>query len=88
MVRKVVRWPLAAAVGFLALVGIGTSVTYFFREPANLGFLDYPTIVAAHVVLGALCMVFAPFQFVRSIRSRHLGYHRRMGGSSLPSAWW
>ena len=79
MVRKVVRWPLAAAVGFLALVGIGASVTYFFREPANTGFLDYPTIVAAHVVLGALYLVFAPFQFVRSIRSRHLGYHRRMG---------
>ena len=51
----------------------------FLREPANLGFLDFPTIVALHVVLGAFYLMFAPFQFVRRIRSRHLGYHRRMG---------
>ncbi|MBA2693789.1 MAG: DUF2306 domain-containing protein [Rubrobacter sp.] len=70
---------MGVAVGFLAFVGVAASATYFLREPANLGFLDYPTIVAVHVVLGAIYMVFAPFQFVRRIRSRHLGYHRRMG---------
>jgi uncharacterized membrane protein len=79
MVKKVVRWPLGVVVGFLAFVGIAASATYFLREPANLGFLDFPTIVAVHVVLGAVYMVFAPFQFVKRIRSRHLGYHRRMG---------
>jgi uncharacterized membrane protein len=76
---RVVRWPLGVVVGFLAFVGIAASATYFLREPANLGFLDYPTIVAVHVVLGAVYMVFAPFQFVKRIRSRHLDYHRRMG---------
>ncbi len=79
MLRKGMRWPLGVAVGFLALIGIGASVSYFFREPANLGFLDFPTIVALHVVLGAFYLMFAPFQFVKRIRSRHLGYHRRMG---------
>ena len=79
MVKKVVRWPLGVVVGFLALVGIAASATFYLREPANLGFLDYPTIVAVHVVLGAVYMVFAPLQFVKRIRSRHLGYHRRMG---------
>lgn len=73
------RWPLGVVVGFLALVGVAASATYFLREPANTGFLDYPTIVALHVVLGAFYLVFAPFQFVRRIRSRHPGYHRRMG---------
>jgi uncharacterized membrane protein YozB (DUF420 family) len=77
--RKGMRWPLEVVVGLLALVGIGASVSYFLREPANLGFLDYATIVALHVILGAFYMVFAPFQFVKRIRSRHLGYHRRMG---------
>jgi uncharacterized membrane protein len=77
--NRAVLWPMGAVVGFLAFVGIAASATYFLREPANEGFLDYPTIVAMHVVLGALYMAFAPFQFVRSIRSRHLGYHRRMG---------
>ncbi len=79
MVKKGVRWPLGVAVGFLAFVGISASATFYLREPANLGFLEFPTIVALHVVLGAVYMVFAPFQFVRRIRSRHLGYHRRMG---------
>lgn len=79
MVSNTVRWPLGVVVGFLALIGIGASASYFFREPANLGFLDYPTIVALHVVLGAVYLAFAPFQFVKRIRSRHLGYHRRMG---------
>ena len=35
--------------------------------------------MALHVVLGGLYLLFAPFQFVKRIRSRHPGYHRRMG---------
>jgi len=77
--RRFWRRTLAAAVGFLAFVGVAASATYFLREPANLGFLDYPTIVAVHVVLGAVYLLLAPFQFVKRIRSRHIGYHRRMG---------
>lgn len=73
------RWPLGVVVGFLALVGIAASATFYLREPANPGFLEYPTILALHVVLGAFYLMFAPFQFVKRIRSRHLGYHRRMG---------
>jgi uncharacterized membrane protein len=79
MVGKVVRWPLGVMVGLLALIGVGASATFYLREPANLGFLEYPTIVALHVVLGGVYLVFAPFQFVKRIRSRHMGYHRRMG---------
>ena len=79
MVRNLLRWSVGVMVGFLALVGTGASATFYLREPANLGFLGFPTIVALHVVLGAVYLVFAPFQFVTRIRSRHLGYHRRMG---------
>jgi hypothetical protein len=79
MVEKVVRWPLGVVVGLLALIGVGASATFYLREPANPGFLDFPTIVALHVVLGAVYMLFAPFQFVKRIRSRHLGYHRWAG---------
>jgi uncharacterized membrane protein YozB (DUF420 family) len=35
--------------------------------------------VALHVVLGGLYLALAPFQFVKRIRSRHLGYHRWAG---------
>jgi uncharacterized membrane protein len=76
---KTMRRPLAAAVGFLALVGVAASATHYLYEPYNPGFLEYPTIVALHVVLGDVYLALAPFQFVRRIRSRHLGYHRWAG---------
>ena len=70
---------LGVVVGLLALVGIGASAAHHLQEPYNPGFLEYPTIVALHVVLGGLYLALAPFQFVRRIRSRHLGYHRWAG---------
>ena len=79
MKKRVMRWPLGVAVGLLASVGVGASAAHYFREPYNLGFLEYPTIVALHVVLGGVYLALAPFQFVRRIRSRHLGYHRWAG---------
>src|ERR671910_2023062 len=79
MTRQTMLWPLGVAVGFLALIGVGASVAPYLQEPYNPGFLEYPTIVAVHVVLGGLYLTLAPFQFVRRIRSRHLAYHRRVG---------
>lgn len=79
MVRKVMRWPLGAAVGFLAFIGIAASATHYLFEPYNPGFLEFPTVVALHVVLGGLYLALAPFQFIRRIRSRHLRYHRWPG---------
>lgn len=77
--RRFWRWPLSVVVGFLALVGVAASATHYLYEPYNPGFLEYPTIVALHVVLGGVYLLFAPFQFVGRIRSRHPGYHRRTG---------
>jgi uncharacterized membrane protein len=79
MVSNSVRWTLAVAVGFLALVGVAASATHYLQEPYNPGFLQYPTIVALHVVLGGVYLALAPFQFVKRIRSRHLAYHRWAG---------
>lgn len=45
------------------------------QEPYNPGFLEFPTIVALHTVLGGVYLVLAPFQFVKRIRFRHPGYH-------------
>lgn len=79
MTSRGTRLLLGAVVGFLALVGIAASATHYLQEPYNPGFLKYPTVVALHVVLGGLYLLFAPFQFVGRIRSRHLGYHRWTG---------
>ena len=73
------KWLLAALVGLLALIGLAASISYFYREPANPGFLNYPVVVGVHVVLGAVCLTLAPVQFIKRIRSRHLNYHRRAG---------
>jgi uncharacterized membrane protein len=66
-------------VALLALIGVGASATHYLQEPYNPGFLEFPTVVALHVVLGGIYLALAPFQFVRRIRSRYLGYHRRAG---------
>jgi uncharacterized membrane protein len=79
MTRRAMRWALGVAVVLLVLVGVAASATHYLQEPYNLGFLRFPTIVALHVVLGGVYLALAPFQFVKSIRSRHLGYHRRVG---------
>jgi uncharacterized membrane protein len=77
--RRFWRRPLGMVVGLLAFVGVAASAAHYFVEPYNPGFVEYPTIVALHVVLGGVYLLFAPFQFVKRIRSRHLVYHRRMG---------
>lgn len=70
---------MGATVGFLALVGIGASAAHYLQEPYNPGFPRFPTIVALHVILGGVYLALAPFQFVKRIRSRYLGYYRRTG---------
>jgi uncharacterized membrane protein len=79
MTTNRLRRPLAVAIGFLAVIGVVASATFFSRPHINPGFLDYPTIVALHVILGGLYVAFAPFQLVRRIRRRWPGYHRWAG---------
>jgi nitrate reductase gamma subunit len=80
---KSARWILAGTVGLLAFVGVGASAAHYLQEPYNPAFLDFPTIVALHVVLGGVYLALAPFQFVGRIRSRHLGYQATAPGESL-----
>jgi uncharacterized membrane protein len=79
MTRQSMVWLLGVTVGLLVLIGVAASVAHYLQEPYNPGFLEFPTIVALHVALGGLYLTLAPFQLVRRIRSRHLGYHRRVG---------
>jgi uncharacterized membrane protein len=79
MTSRAITSSLSAAVALLALVGVAASATHYLQEPYNPGFLRFPTVVALHVVLGGVYLALAPFQFVKRIRSRHLGYHRRAG---------
>jgi hypothetical protein len=60
MARRGIGWLLGVAVGFLALVGVGASAAHYLQEPYNPGFLDFPTVVALHVVLGGVYLALAP----------------------------
>ncbi len=86
MVRNVLRLPLAAVVGFLALVGIAASAAHYLYEPYNPGFLKYPNILALLVILGGVYLLFAPFQFVKRIRSRHLPIRSGADQRMMPTA--
>jgi uncharacterized membrane protein len=79
MARRSIGELLGVTVGFLVLVGIAASATHYLQDPYNPGFLEYPIIVALHVVLGGVYLLFASFQFVKRIRSKHPGYHRWAG---------
>jgi uncharacterized membrane protein YozB (DUF420 family) len=74
-----VRWPLMVFVGLCLLIGVGSSASFYLREPANAGFADYPTITALHVVLGGAYLLLAPLQFVSRIRKRWPKVHRWNG---------
>ena len=87
------RRVLGVVVSFLALVGVGASATYYVYEPANDGFLKYPTIVFLHVVFGGLYLAFAGLQFVGRVNSASLlpplggegaGFDRRGGRGDWP----
>jgi hypothetical protein len=87
---KGARWMLAVTVGLLASIGVGASAVHYLQEPYNAGFLDFPTIVALHVILGGIYLTLAPFQFVKGIRFRHLTYHRWQGNVRIfprPHGW-
>ena len=75
---------LSAVVGFMALVGVGAASTHYLYEPANEGFLEFPTIVFLDVVFGGLYLAFADFQFVgRGLRAA-AGVGRAVPGLALP----
>ena len=73
------RRPLTIFVGFLASVGVGTSVAHYILPLTNPGFRVFPVIVALHVILGSAYLALAPFQFIKRIRSRWPYYHRWAG---------
>lgn len=80
------QWPLNAVVTLLVLIGVAASATFYLREPYNPGFLKFPGIVGVHVVLGGFYLALAPFQFMRGIRRRWLGFHRWSGRALIFSA--
>src|SRR5690242_18554608 len=79
MIHYRLRGPLSIVVGLLAIIGIGAAAIHYFIPPISPGFLTYPVVVALHVIPAGIWMVFAPFQFVKRIRSRRLNYHRWVG---------
>lgn len=76
---KLSRWLWYTLIGLLVLIGVGASVSFYFRTPANPRFADFPIMTALHVLPGGIFLALAPFQLIPSIRRRSMQYHRRMG---------
>lgn len=70
---------LAAVVGFLVLVGVSASVSHYFVEPYNPGFLKYPLVTNLHVILGAAYLLAGSVQLMPRVRNRWPAYHRWAG---------
>lgn len=66
-------------IGLLAFIGVAASIGFYFREPANSGLSRFPIITALHIILGAIYLTLAPFQFIGKIRVRWLGFHTWVG---------
>jgi uncharacterized membrane protein len=80
-----VAWPLVAFCIFILIAfavlraaqtyGIGPTPDRLFE----LRYLDHPIIAAIHMASGVAFILFAPLQFSKSFRSKHLGLHRGLG---------
>jgi uncharacterized membrane protein len=84
---------LWSAVIFLAFIGVAVVVrrTLVLLDPARFAgnfaparalddvFAQYRTTTLVHIIPGFLFMVLGPLQFVKSIRARHLNFHRWSG---------
>ena len=79
MISNRVRWSLAITISTLAVIGVAASATFYVRPLMHDRFLDFPAVVALHVVLGGVYLALAPFQFVTRIRTRWPEYHRQVG---------
>lgn len=76
---KLTRWLWYTLIGFLVLIGVGASASFYFRTPANPRFADFPLMTALHVIPGGIFLALAPFQLLPSIRRRSIQYHRSAG---------
>ncbi|MCU1259266.1 MAG: putative rane protein [Bryobacterales bacterium] len=82
-------WSLAlllVAIGLLAAarrtyVLLNPSQTPRFAAAAAMdaGFARHPTLTLLHILPAGLFLALMPLQFVRRIRVKHLGWHRRSG---------
>ena len=63
----------------LTMAHIIPSVNPAGGPPFDTSFGKHPVITLLHILPGALFMLLGPLQFMRSIRARHIRFHRRSG---------
>lgn len=77
---------IVAVTAALALLGIALSFEHFLgADHYNPGFLQYPLIIGAHVVAGAIYLACGMMQFVGQVRARWPTVHRATGRVAIAS---
>jgi uncharacterized membrane protein len=77
---------LVAVTATLAVLGIALSFEHFLgADHYNPGFVQFPMIIGAHVVAGALYLACGMLQFVEHVRSRWPAVHRATGRVAIAS---
>lgn len=77
---------LVAVTAALAVLGIALSFEHFLgADHYNPGFVQFPMIIGAHVVSGALYLVCGIMQFVGVVRARWPAVHRATGRVAIAS---
>ena len=70
---------LGIVIGILIITGVGLSGIHYMREPYNSGFIEYSKTTTLHIIPGVIYLLLAPFQFLTSIRTKWIDFHRWVG---------
>ena len=88
----IVGWAVVLLLLFVGLSSLVTRVVLlnseFSKEVVNIGngvsnfdirYIQHYFVAGVHLLFGLIVYVFAPFQFMASIRKRFIGFHRWSG---------
>jgi hypothetical protein len=81
---KYAGWTYVLLAILILLVSSGIRTLDLLQHPTQIDayeirYLDHPLVGLLHLIPGLIFLVFAPLQFIKKIRSRHLGFHRVSG---------
>lgn len=77
---------LATVTVLLALLGVALSAEHFLgTDHYNPGFIQFPAIIGAHVIAGAIYLMCGLAQFFQPLRSRWPAVHRATGRVAILS---
>lgn len=82
-------WILLSIVVLLVFGGIRIAETMAIPPPTDafaIRYAEHPVVAFVHFLPGLVFIVFAPLQFIKRIRRKKIGFHRKNGWMLVPLA--